>query len=513
MFTALASHRGCSICRPAYEEFQIVANSYRYSQAFSDKMFFAMVDFDEAMEVFQSLDMNSAPTFIHVPPKGKLKRADTLDIQRMGISAEVIAKWIHERTDINIRVFRPPNYSGTIAVLALAIFAGAVVYLRRNSLDFLKNKTMWAIFCLCFVFAMISGQMWNHIRGPPFLHKSQNGVGYIHGSSQGQFIFETYLVIIMYGCISLGIILLVEAGDGLEAVEGGVGKRKIMAIVGISLVAFFFSLLLSVSSAREQQRVCFFAFSDSNSSPTTMVLFTERRSKGPSFDRMFASMSQDYDERTVKYLRHVYSAVAMALVSYAVGAYVALAGLFMAGSMIGSLFGLIGMMYIFFSSPEKQGRKLGVLLATAFFMGHATWPILMYSMLVDPGLVLTAALSTAVVFVSFSISAIMARRGSYLFLGYTLLQISFLSLTAIMTQAFFGFPGKWVFSIYPYLMLAVACGFVLYDTQVIVERFQLGAVPDPVKDACLLFMDAVEIFRHLLVILTENKRQENRRRD
>jgi len=45
---------------------------------------------------------------------------------------------------------------------------------------------------------MTSGQMWNHIRGPPFIHKSPNGnVAYIHGSSQGQFIVETYIVMVM----------------------------------------------------------------------------------------------------------------------------------------------------------------------------------------------------------------------------------------------------------------------------------------------------------------------------
>jgi oligosaccharyltransferase complex subunit gamma len=32
---------------------------------------------------------------------------------------------------------------------------------------------------------MMSGQMWNHIRGPPLVQKTQNGqVAYIHGSSQ-----------------------------------------------------------------------------------------------------------------------------------------------------------------------------------------------------------------------------------------------------------------------------------------------------------------------------------------
>lgn len=45
---------------------------------------------------------------------------------------------------------------------------------------------------------MISGQMWNHIRGPPFIHKSPSGnVAYIHASSQGQFILETYIVMVL----------------------------------------------------------------------------------------------------------------------------------------------------------------------------------------------------------------------------------------------------------------------------------------------------------------------------
>ncbi|CAG0880516.1 unnamed protein product [Cyprideis torosa] len=206
-----------------------------------------MVDFDDAMEVFQSLDMNSAPTFIHFPPVGKPKSTDTLDIQRMGISAEVIAKWIYERIDVNIRVFRPPNYTASIAIFAFILLVAGIVYLRRNNLDFLKNKTMWSVLCLCFVFAMISGQMWNHIRGPPLLHRSKNGIGYIHGSSQAQFILETYIVILMYGGISLGIILLVEAAGGdKETVVEGLGKRKIMATIGIGLVAVLFSCMLSV---------------------------------------------------------------------------------------------------------------------------------------------------------------------------------------------------------------------------------------------------------------------------
>ena len=60
-----------------------------------------------------------------------------------------------------------------------------LIYMRRNNLEFLYNKNLWGMMALFFVFAMTSGQMWNHIRGPPLVHKTQGGqVAYIHGSSQ-----------------------------------------------------------------------------------------------------------------------------------------------------------------------------------------------------------------------------------------------------------------------------------------------------------------------------------------
>lgn len=243
MFTALQPARQCQICRHAHDEYQIVANSYRYSQAYTNKLFFAMVDFDEGSDVFQMLKINTAPVFMHFPAKGKPKNTDTMDIQRVGISAEVIAKWVQERhPDIQIRVFRPPNYSGTVAMLLLISFAGGFLYVRRNNLDFLYNKQMWAMLAVLFTFAMISGQMWNHIRGPPFIHKSQNGgVAYIHSSSQGQLVFETYIIFILNAIVVMGMVLLTECGYQTDK-----RKAKIMAIVGLVLVSVFFSLLLSI---------------------------------------------------------------------------------------------------------------------------------------------------------------------------------------------------------------------------------------------------------------------------
>lgn len=249
MLTALSPHRQCVVCRHAYEEFLMVANSWRYSQLNNNKLFFGMVDFDTGPDVFSSLGMNSAPVFMHFPEKGKPKKGDQMDIQRIGFQAETIARWIAERTDIQIRVFRPPNYSGTIALVILFALIGVLLYMRRNNLDFLYNKTSWGLASLCIVFAMTSGQMWNHIRGPPFMHRSNRGnMGYIHGSSGGQFILETYIVIALNAAIVIGMILLHEAAS----CRGDSKKRKIMAVIGLIVVAVFFSLLLSVFRMKAQ---------------------------------------------------------------------------------------------------------------------------------------------------------------------------------------------------------------------------------------------------------------------
>uniref|UniRef100_A0A669PIX6 Dolichyl-diphosphooligosaccharide--protein glycosyltransferase subunit MAGT1 n=1 Tax=Phasianus colchicus TaxID=9054 RepID=A0A669PIX6_PHACC len=239
MFTALQPHRQCVVCKQADEEYQILANSWRYSSAFTNKIFFAMVDFDEGSDVFQMLNMNSAPTFINFPAKGKPKRGDTYELQVRGFAAEQLARWVADRTDVNIRVIRPPNYAGPLMLGLLLAVIGGLVYLRGSNLDFLYNKTGWAFA------ALVS----NHDSCLP-------GASYIHGSSQAQFVAETHIVLLFNGGVTLGMVLLHEAATS----DMDVGKRKIMCIAGIGLVVFFFSWLLSVFRSKYHgypYRYCF----------------------------------------------------------------------------------------------------------------------------------------------------------------------------------------------------------------------------------------------------------------
>jgi FtsH-binding integral membrane protein len=61
-----------------------------------------------------------------------------------------------------------------------------------------------------------------------------------------------------------------------------------------------------------------------------------------------------------------------------------------------------------------------------------------------------------------------------------------------------------------YAGLLIFCGYVMYDTQVIVERAVRGE-KDYVKHALDLFVDFVAIFVRLMVILAQNEQKREKR--
>lgn len=242
MMTALSPQRSCHICRQAHEEFIVTANSYKSSPHYESKrLYFGSVDYDEGSDVFNSLNINSAPCFLYFSENGNPKKPDELNIQRLGFGADVIARWIAEKTGMSIKITRPPNMSTPIILFLLSIMTSAALYLTRNSLTMIFNRNVWAISAVAIVLLMTSGQMWNHIRGAPLMQRGRNQNNYIHSSSSGQFVIETYIVMLMNAGIAIGMVLMTDA---LKSVDGK--KKKFLARVGLFMVVIFFSLLLSV---------------------------------------------------------------------------------------------------------------------------------------------------------------------------------------------------------------------------------------------------------------------------
>ncbi|NXU93090.1 BI1 inhibitor, partial [Xiphorhynchus elegans] len=161
--------------------------------------------------------------------------------------------------------------------------------------------------------------------------------------------------------------------------------------------------------------------------------------------------------------------------------------------------GALGLMVWLTTTPhsrETEQKRLGMLVAFAFLTADPQDPLDLP--LLPPSIIPTAFLGTATVFACFSLSALYARRRSYLYLGGFLLSGLSLLLLSSLVNAFV--RSTWVFTANLYLALMIMCGFVLFDTQLIIEKAESGD-KDYIWHCVDLFLDFVNIFRELLMIL------------
>jgi FtsH-binding integral membrane protein len=149
-------------------------------------------------------------------------------------------------------------------------------------------------------------------------------------------------------------------------------------------------------------------------------------------------------------------------------------------------------------------KRGSLLLAFAFFQGASLGNLIQLAIEVDPRLILTAFLGTFTVFACFSISALFARRKTYLFLG------GFLSscLSNLIWLGLFNlfFQTEFLFLVSLYGGLFLFGGFVLYDTQVILEKINCGD-NDFLRHSLELYLDFINIFVRILIILIRNRRK------
>mmetsp|Transcript_20220 Transcript_20220/g.28357 ORF Transcript_20220/g.28357 Transcript_20220/m.28357 type:complete len:237 (+) Transcript_20220:94-804(+) len=207
------------------------------------------------------------------------------------------------------------------------------------------------------------------------------------------------------------------------------------------------------------------------------------------------------------HLVNVYTTLAATILCAAVGSLVFLKTLF--GGGLTFLVGFMLLFWLAITPKEEVSKRLGILFAFSFVEGLSIGPLLLSVAAVDPAIITQAFLGTVCIFGCFSASAYFAERRSYLFLGGMLGS----ALTSMIVLGFLNiFLGSaFLFNGLLYLGLLVFCGFVIFDTQLIIEKAGSGR-KDFVQDALELFLDFVNIFVRLLIILAKDKKKNNNRK-
>nr|DAA34721.1 TPA_inf: Bax-mediated apoptosis inhibitor TEGT/BI-1 [Amblyomma variegatum] len=223
------------------------------------------------------------------------------------------------------------------------------------------------------------------------------------------------------------------------------------------------------------------------------------------------SFNNRLDKPVRDHLKNVYSCLAISTLATAAGGYVHLFTDILQGNFLTTLLSL-GLLVALFAVPENgknQHMRLAILVGFAFTTGLGMGPLLDIVISVDPSIIATAFLATCAVFTCFSLSALYTDHCRWIYVGGTLMSI--LSVMSLFSLANLFLGSYFLFQANLYLGVAVFCGFVLYDTQLIIEKRKRGE-RDYIRHSVDLFLDFISIFRRLLIILTqkESSRREKR---
>ncbi|XP_043593960.1 probable Bax inhibitor 1 [Bombus pyrosoma] len=215
-----------------------------------------------------------------------------------------------------------------------------------------------------------------------------------------------------------------------------------------------------------------------------------------------------------QHLKNVYGCLSMSMLSAAAGVYIHMFSELLRANLLTTV-GTLGLLFTLINTPDNgknQKLRLSYLLGFAFFSGLGLGPLLQLVMSVNPTVIVTALIGTIVIFVSFSISSLLAERGRWLYLGGTLISL----LNIMVLFSFVNLFLRWAifYQAYLYIGLFLMCGFVIYDTQLIIEKYHMGS-KDFILHSLDLFVDFINIFRHLLIILTQKEilKDQRKRKD
>lgn len=171
------------------------------------------------------------------------------------------------------------------------------------------------------------------------------------------------------------------------------------------------------------------------------------------------------------------------------------------------------MLLVLYATPDNgknEGLRFGYLMSFAFLSGLGTGPILDYAMFIKPGTIVSAFLGTCVIFGCFTAAALYAPNRKFLYLGGVLMSLVSTMFWMGLLNLFIG--SHLLFELNLYAGLAVMCAFVLYDTQLIIEKRRRGDC-DYIRHTVDLFIDFIGIFRRLLIILASKEDRNRKRKD
>lgn len=204
------------------------------------------------------------------------------------------------------------------------------------------------------------------------------------------------------------------------------------------------------------------------------------------------------------HLEHVYLCLLSVAVTATIGCSIFYCGCFQFG-FISSLMSFVLIIALHYLPDNGKNFWLRYFLLAMFGLcaGQLIGPLMRYVGTVSPRLITAALVGSTVIFLTFSITACYSAPGKYLFLSGILTAACNIITVANLANLFF--KSYWIHYVQTHCSVAVMAGFILYDTQIIIEKFQSGD-RDSINHSLDLFFVTLNLLRKVLILLAERRK-------
>ncbi|KAJ4804616.1 Bax inhibitor 1 [Rhynchospora pubera] len=232
-----------------------------------------------------------------------------------------------------------------------------------------------------------------------------------------------------------------------------------------------------------------------------MASFTSQAfSFGPSWNYDTLKNFGEISPMVQRHLKLVYLALCCSLASSAVGAYLHV--MLNIGGLLTFIGCILSIGWLFSVNAYEERKRFGILMGVALLQGATLGPIIKAAIDFDSSILVAAFAGTALAFGCFSAAAMVARRREFLYLGGLLSSGFSILLLFQFGSSLFGF-SETAFKIELYYGLVLFMGYIIFDTQDIIERAHSGDL-DYIKHALTLFTDFVAVLVRVLIIMMKN---------
>ncbi|KAJ3286440.1 hypothetical protein HK104_009046 [Borealophlyctis nickersoniae] len=213
-----------------------------------------------------------------------------------------------------------------------------------------------------------------------------------------------------------------------------------------------------------------------------------------------------------KHVQNVYTNMAVMLLISAVGAYLDLTRALplLRGGLL-SMVATMGCLIAFAAlpaTPANENTRKYLLYGFALAKGLSLGPLLEQALYINPLNVFAALAATALLFGCFSMSVLVAGRRDMLYVGGVL--SSAISVLGILSLINIFAGSRAIFSLELYLGLLVFSLYVVYDTQLMIAKAELGS-RDYLSHSMELYVDLVGLFVRILIILQKREAEKEGR--